>query len=100
MVIKFFKKTAFVSLVGMIVLTSSLNAAYGDKVPTSEPFEGKVLIDGLDFPWEMVWGPDKQLWVTERSGKNIRTVNPDTGETRILYTVENAFVGIRIGIKS
>lgn len=41
----------------------------------------------------MVWGPDKQIWVTERAGKNIRTINPETGESRILYTFNNAFVG-------
>ena len=68
-----------------------MNAAHGDKVDASEPFEGRVLTDGLDFPWEMVWGPDNQLWVTERVGKNIRTVNPETGESKILYTFNNAF---------
>ena len=89
----FLKKTAFVSLAALIAASVSLNAAHGDKVPASEPFEGRVLTDGLNFPWEMVWGPDNQLWITERAGKNIRTVNPETGESKILYTFDNAFVG-------
>jgi len=90
---KFIKKTAILALFGLITMSTSLNAAHGDKVPTSEPFEGKVLTDGLNFPWEMVWEPDKQIWVTERAEKNIRTVNPETGESKILYTFSNAFVG-------
>ena len=89
----FLKKTFFLSLIGITGASISVNAAHGDKVVTSEPFEGKVVTDGLEFPWEMVWGPNKQLWVTERTGKNIRRINPETGESKILYTFNNAFVG-------
>lgn len=50
----FIKKTAFTALAGLIAVSVSLNAAHGDKVAASEPFEGRVLTDGLNFPWEMV----------------------------------------------
>ncbi len=73
---KFIKKTAILAIFGLIVISSSLNAAHGDKVPAAEPFEGKVLTDGLNFPWEMVWRPDKQIWVTERAGRGICTNCP------------------------
>ena len=26
-------------------------------VPTAEPFEGSVLAEGLDSPWDMIWYP-------------------------------------------
>jgi len=33
---------------------------------------------GLHIPWDMVWGPDDQLWITEHPGI-ISRVNPETG---------------------
>ena len=39
----------------------------------------------------MIWGPDNKLWITERQGKHVSTVDPKTGEHKILYTFENAF---------
>lgn len=50
----FLKKTFFLALIGIAGVSISVNAAHGDKVVTSEPFEGKVVTDGLEFPWEMV----------------------------------------------
>ncbi len=37
------------------------------------------LVTGLDTPWDLVWGPDGFIWVTERPG-SVSRVNPDTGE--------------------
>jgi glucose/arabinose dehydrogenase len=33
------------------------------------PFSLRVLASGLGAPWEVRWGPDDQLWVTERTGR-------------------------------
>lgn len=41
-------------------------AAHGDKVDIKPPFKATVLVDGLGSPWEVLWGPDNSLWVTER----------------------------------
>ena len=27
-------------------------------------FHKKVLVSGLEGPWELTWGPDNMLWVT------------------------------------
>jgi glucose/arabinose dehydrogenase len=37
------------------------------------------LVTGLDTPWDLVWGPDGYIWVTERPGR-ISRVDPQTGE--------------------
>jgi aldose sugar dehydrogenase len=43
-----------------------------------------VLVSGLSYPWEILWGPDNYIWMTERGGK-ISRVNPSTGVvTRLL----------------
>lgn len=62
-------------------------------IPTAESFTGYVLTDGLDFPWEMLWGPDNMLWVTERHGLQITKVNPETGEKKVVGKIPDAYPG-------
>ncbi len=38
---------------------------------------------GLDLPWELHWGPNDNIWVSERSGR-ILLVEPESGNTRTL----------------
>ena len=39
----------------------------------------RVLTTGLEGPWEIAWGPDQQLWVTERTGRRVIAINPADG---------------------
>lgn len=45
-----------------------------------------TLTTGLNTPWELLWGPDNFLWMTERGGR-ISRVNPATGEVLPLLTI-------------
>ena len=48
----------------------------------TQQFDMKVLTTGLQGPWEITWGPDDYLWVTERTGGRIDRINPaDGGKT-------------------
>jgi glucose/arabinose dehydrogenase len=38
------------------------------------------LVTGVNIPWEILWGPDDHIWVTQRSGEVLR-INPQTGNT-------------------
>lgn len=42
-----------------------------------------VIADSLVVPWELVWGPDDWIWVTEERGTVYR-IDPTTGEKRLL----------------
>ena len=43
----------------------------------------ETLVSGLDTPWDLAWGPDGSIWVTERGG-TISRVDPASGEiTRV-----------------
>lgn len=86
------KNKLFISVL-MIGLGVTGYAKTGDKVEISTPFEAKVVTDGLEAPWAMSVAPDGNLWITEREGKHIAKINPETGAYKRLYTVENAFVG-------
>ncbi|MGH7542101.1 MAG: PQQ-dependent sugar dehydrogenase, partial [Gemmatimonadota bacterium] len=39
----------------------------------------ETLVSGLDTPWDLAWGPDGAIWVTERPGR-VSRVDPATGE--------------------
>ncbi|MEQ1676186.1 MAG: PQQ-dependent sugar dehydrogenase [Chitinophagaceae bacterium] len=45
-----------------------------------------VIVTGLNFPWEITWGPDNFIWMTERGGK-ISRVNPATGAVTPVHTI-------------
>ena len=42
-----------------------------------------TLASGLDIPWEIVWGPDNHIWMTERRGR-VSRVNPANGEVTVI----------------
>ncbi|GAA3923948.1 PQQ-dependent sugar dehydrogenase [Hymenobacter algoricola] len=47
------------------------------------------LATNLAIPWELVWGPDNFIWMTERGGR-ISRVNPTTGQVLPLLTLPDA----------
>ncbi|MBG8553386.1 PQQ-dependent sugar dehydrogenase [Hymenobacter guriensis] len=57
----------------------------------------RTLATGFDTPWEMLWGPDNQLWLTERLGR-ISRVNPETGEKTLLLTVPDVTENVESGL--
>lgn len=48
--------------------------------------KAEVLVNNLDFPWEILWGPDNFIWMTEREGR-ISRVNPQTGEVIPIFQI-------------
>ncbi|MBT1881913.1 glucose/sorbosone family PQQ-dependent dehydrogenase [Enterobacter mori] len=62
-------------------------------VQASEPFSAHVLVSGLDAPWDMIWGPDGYLWVTERKTASVVRIDPNTGEKQVAGTLSGVHVG-------
>ena len=56
--------------------------------PGPERFEQRVVASGLDAPWEIAWGPDEQLWITERRGRRVVRVNPANGMRATAVTID------------
>jgi len=63
-------KTFFLIFNLLIIVLTTLNAQNNLKTRT--------VATNLDTPWEILWGPDDFIWVTERMGK-ISRINPNTG---------------------
>lgn len=45
-----------------------------------------IIVTGLTNPWEILWGPDNFIWMTERGGR-ISRVNPASGVVTPLLTI-------------
>ncbi len=45
------------------------------------------VVTGLDTPWEILWGPDDHIWITERYGR-VSRLNPENGELHTLITID------------
>jgi aldose sugar dehydrogenase len=54
--------------------------------PGAVEIQTKVLTDNLNFPWEIVWGPDNKIWMTERGGR-ISRVDTATGIVTPVLTI-------------
>ena len=46
----------------------------------------RVVTQNLSNPWEIIWGNDGMIWMTERGGR-ISKVNPATGAVTPLLTI-------------
>jgi PQQ-dependent dehydrogenase (s-GDH family) len=53
-----------------------------------EKFASRVVAAGFEDPWEVAWGPDGWLWVTERVGKRVVRVNPADGRRKVAVTID------------
>ena len=51
---------------------------------SSNSFTYKVLASNLGYPWEIVYGPDDSLWVTEARSYRITKVSPVDGGKRTI----------------
>jgi PQQ-dependent dehydrogenase (s-GDH family) len=58
-----------------------------------QPFAMRIVTTGLKGPWEITWGPDDRLWVTERTGKRVIRVNPADGSVAPAVTIDEVYPG-------
>lgn len=67
-------------LLGFITYILISTATYGQNTLTLETttLTERDLATGLTIPWEIKWGPDDHIWITERPGR-IKRVNPISG---------------------
>ena len=54
-------------------------------------FNSRVVAAGLADPWEVALGPDGYLWITERTGKRITRIHPETGEKLVALTIPEVY---------
>jgi PQQ-dependent dehydrogenase (s-GDH family) len=76
-------------VLGSIVVAGQM----ANGTPGPESFAMRVVATDLDA-WEVAWGPDDQLWVTERIARRVTRVNPQTGAKQVMASVPEAHVSV------
>lgn len=56
-----------------------------------EMFTSRVVASGFEDPWEVTWGPDGFLWITERVGKRIVRVDPANGNRQVAVSIDDVY---------
>jgi PQQ-dependent dehydrogenase (s-GDH family) len=88
---------ASVLVVGAFVVGASYAAAQVVPVEIESGdnslFSSRVLTSGLDNPWAMRWGPDDQVWLTERTSGEVTRIEPTSGSQQVLLTIPDVYTG-------
>lgn len=79
------KSLSAVLIAGLIFLGCKKNNGDDAPLPPAD-LDISVLTQNLSQPWEIAWGPDNMIWMTERSGK-ISRVDTGTGAAALLHTI-------------
>jgi aldose sugar dehydrogenase len=85
----FMKKIFLLLTISLIAFTQckkSVSNNTNPPAPGDTIIKDSVIVQGLNFPWEILWGPDNFIWMTERGGK-VSRVNPATGTVTNIFTI-------------
>lgn len=74
----------------LIVLTGFAIQSQSQIFIGTTEVETNSIVTNLDVPWEILWGPDDHIWLTERFGK-ISRLNPESGEITELITIGDVY---------
>jgi aldose sugar dehydrogenase len=77
------------TLAALVVVTMS--------APAQPLLETRTVTDSLQIPWEILWGPDDHLWVTERPGR-VSRIDPLTGKCSQIFELANPFGFTEVGM--
>ena len=72
---------------GISGLTAGGAAAQGQ-----EDFSERVLASGFENPWEVTYGPDGKLWVSEQDAGRVSRVDPESGRKTTLLRVRDLYL--------
>jgi PQQ-dependent dehydrogenase (s-GDH family) len=59
-----------------------------------EAFGRRVVVANLGNPWEVTWGPDGYLWITERTAFRVIRVNPADGAIHVALTLGDVYQSV------
>lgn len=68
-----------------VALAGCDSATAGNELPNVD-LVAEVVATNLDTVWELVWGPDGFIWMTERGGR-VSRVNPQNGVVTVIGQV-------------
>ena len=69
-------------------------------VRTGEVFKRQDLYTNLNNPWEVTYGPDGFLWVTEARGYRVYRINATTGARTTILNISYEATFLPVGDRS
>ena len=66
------------------ILAAAQSKAQEIAGPMQERFSVRIVANKLSDPWEITYGPDNQLWVTEARGYRVSRIGPISGKKTVL----------------
>lgn len=76
-------------------LSTSIDVAALQTATTpTEQFAMRTVIPLQSSPWDMAWGPDDNIWYTEKTAGRVSFVNPQTGAKTTVLSLGANFVSI------
>lgn len=88
------KSTALVLALGLVASQASPDNPRNHHNVGPEHFTMRVVATALGNPWEITWGPDGYLWVTERSAFRVTRINPADGSKHVALTLDDGYQSI------
>src|SRR5262245_8129454 len=52
-------------------------------------FAKRVVTSGFANPFQVIWGPDDYLWITERTAGRVTRVKPSDGSTTVAVAIRD-----------
>jgi aldose sugar dehydrogenase len=80
-------KTYFSVVLCLLFSCSTCNNNQSQTVQKTANTQLRVVKSGLSYPWEIIWGKDGHIWMTERDGK-ISRINAADGSTSFSFTID------------
>ncbi len=59
-----------------------------------EAFTSRTLASNLENPWDIAWGPDDWLWVTERTAFRVTRINPTDGSRKVAVVIDGVYQSV------
>jgi glucose/arabinose dehydrogenase len=81
-------KSKFSVLFTLLFFTISTLSVYAQVVVGNTSLTEREVINGLNIPWEIKWGYDGFIWMTERPGI-ISRVNVESGDKNVILDIQS-----------
>lgn len=81
----------YLAVAALLLLSGTIACTAADETQSKGPSVARVLTTDLADPWEIAWGPDGFLWVTEKTGKRVTRVNPADGSKNPVSTIAEVY---------
>jgi glucose/arabinose dehydrogenase len=83
-------KNLFLSISFLIFISLVYQPVWAQLTLDSTLIDTTTIASGLHVPWEILWGSDDHIWITERNG-NVSRLNPETRQLDHLLKITEAF---------